>query len=275
MGHMSGDFAGFWIASIPRGSRGKVHEKTRRVGFSNVFMVGGITVRNNMLTIFTVLLVCAFILMAIGSVADDSEDDEAVEESVEEPEEDIEEPETETEPEPETEPESVTYEGSGDDILAIEPTEPGPMILNISGNQDGRHFAVESFDANGNELDLLVNVTEPYEGMVYDLGEARELDISAVGSWTVEVEPLRAATEVVVPGKIEGSGDYVFLLDGEPSEASISGNQDARHFAVEAYNQGSDLLVNTTDPYEGRVRIREDAKVVVMYAVGEWTIEFE
>lgn len=172
-------------------------------------------------------------------------------------------------------PDPVVYTGSGDDVLSIEPPEVGPITLHITGNEGARHFAVESYDADGQWLDLLVNTTEPYQGVVLDLGEAHELDISATGDWTIEVHPLRGATTVEIPGTIDGTGDYVFLLDGEPTIAHIIGNEAERHYAVETYNKRWDLLVNTTDFYDGRVRVESDAVIVVVTAVGPWSIEFE
>ncbi len=174
------------------------------------------------------------------------------------------------------EPVSYTYQGTGDETLTFTPPEAGPMVFVIQGNADGDdEFEVESFDGNGNQLETLVETTRPYEGIVYDQGEARKLDIHAVGSWTVEIRALRGATHLEVPGEIEGSGDFVIRLDDEATTASISGNEEGEYFAVLTYNDGEHVLVETEDPYQGRVRVSEDARVVVVKAVGEWTMALE
>lgn len=174
------------------------------------------------------------------------------------------------------EPVSYTYQGTGDETLTFTPPEAGPVVFRIQGNAEGEEeFEVASFDVDGNSLETLVATTRPYEGVVYDQGKARRLDIRAVGAWTVEIRALRGATHVEVPGDIEGSGDYVFRLDDEAATASISGNEEAEYFAVFTYNDGEHVLVETEDPYQGRVRVSEEARVVVVKAVGEWTMAFE
>ncbi len=171
-------------------------------------------------------------------------------------------------------PPPEVYEGSGDDYLAVDPPDD-PFIMLISGNQAGRHFSVVGYDADDNRTELFVNTTEYYQGITLDLQETRSLEISADGEWRVELRSLRDAQTVEVPGSIEGAGDYVFLLDGEPSAAEIEGNQQSRHFAVHGYGRSGHLLVNTTDPYEGRVRVESDVLVITVTAVGDWSIELE
>jgi hypothetical protein len=171
-------------------------------------------------------------------------------------------------------PDPLTYEGSGDDLLAIEPPEDGPMLVHVAGNEAGRHFAVESYTAGGDRIDLLVNTTDPYDGVVFDSGSARELEISATGPWTVTVASIRAARVVRAGEAIEGEGDNVFQIEGSPRAAAVRGNEAGRHFAIRTVDPRG-LLVNTTDPYEGRVRVPANASVVVVTAVGFWSITFE
>jgi hypothetical protein len=74
---------------------------------------------------------------------------------------------------------------------------------------------------------------------------------------------------------IEGTGDDVIIIDGEPDIAQISGNADGRYFGVIGYSNRSNLLVNTTDPYDGRVIVARDTILVEVEAVGSWSITFE
>lgn len=58
---------------------------------------------------------------------------------------------------------------------------------------------------------------------------------------------------------------------------SITGNKGGRHFGVTGYGDSDwDLMVNTTDPYEGTVRLpKGDFVVLEINAIGNWEIEFE
>ncbi|MDQ3549035.1 MAG: hypothetical protein M3439_09470 [Chloroflexota bacterium] len=105
--------------------------------------------------------------------------------------------------------------------------------------------------------------------------QTTRLQITASGEWYVEIRPLSTARLITAPGTIEGTGDDVFIVNGEPDTALITGNADARHFAVIAYGERSNLLVNTTDPYDGRVIVANDTVVVEVTAEGPWTITFE
>jgi hypothetical protein len=178
-------------------------------------------------------------------------------------------------------PEPRVYSGSGSDVVDIE--KPGGAdsvaIAHITGNAGSSYFGVTSFDESGKQVDLLVNTTDPYDGVV--LMDARKdekttrLQVESDGDWTIEVKPLAAARHGAVPGVVEGSGDDVFILDGDPDTAQISGNADGDYFGVWAYGKSSDLLVNTTDPYEGRVIIGKDTVVIVVSAASGWKITFE
>ena len=174
-------------------------------------------------------------------------------------------------------PEPVLLEGSGDSIVDFDnPFEYG--IVRITGNAGGSHFAVINYDSTGNRIDLLVNTTDPYEGVLpldFAVGEhTTRFEVTARGAWTIEVRPLDDATFMEVPGVIEGAGDAVIVLIGEaPDTAIIVGNPQSRHFAVIGHGDRRDLLVNTTDPYSGQVLLQPNTVVLSVSAVGAWTIE--
>ncbi len=171
-------------------------------------------------------------------------------------------------------PPPSVYEGSGSDYFAIEP--PGdPFMLSIQGNTASRHFAITGYDADGARTELFVNTTEPYEGITLDMEETRQLEIDAHGEWHIELHSILDAETVSVPGEVEGAGDYVFITEGEPSAADIVGNRQERHFAVHGYGQRRHLLVNTTEEYDGRVRVPDDVALWKITAVGEWNIHIE
>lgn len=184
-------------------------------------------------------------------------------------------------PTPTPVPTPIVYTGSGDNVIEIQkPGDPnGPALLYIRGNAASRYFGVESYDAAGNQVDLLVNTTDVYEGVVpldfLDDEQTTRLQISAVGEWYIEVRPLSMARRVTVPGTISGSGDDVFIIDGTPDIAHIVGNAEGRYFGVVAYGDRYQLLVNETDPYDGRVIVASSAIIIEVMATGGWEITFE
>jgi len=240
--------------------------------------------RVKVLTVLSLFVLGLFVVMALGSGADDEpapEPEEPEEVEVDEPDEDLEAEEAVAEPEPEPAeeepvPDPIVYTGSGDDVIQVEKPEEGPVMLYIEGNEAERHFAVTGFDENDNQTELFVNTTSYYEGITLDPdGTTVLLEINAEGPWTVESRSVRSARSIEVPGSIEGRGDEVLLVEGESSLANITGNPDARHFAVIGYTPFPNLMVNTTDAYEGTVRVDSDTFLLEITAVGNWEIELE
>ena len=75
-----------------------------------------------------------------------------------------------------------TVTGSGPSVLRI--TSHGATAF-ISGNSEGRHFAVW---ARGDRSSLLVNTTSEYSGRVALRGTYTILEITAVGNWSITFE---------------------------------------------------------------------------------------
>ena len=173
--------------------------------------------------------------------------------------------------------EPIRFSGSGDDLVDID-LDGDPAIIHIVGNAAAGHFAVQAFDAAGNMLDLLVNTTKPYDGVrpldFLDPSDTTRIQVTAVGPWEIEVLSLFEMPRVNVPGAIKGTGDTVFVLLGPADIATITGNASSNHFAIHAYGGTVDLLVNTTAPYEGRVQLSSLARVIVVTATGDWSMEF-
>ncbi len=180
----------------------------------------------------------------------------------------------------------ITYAGEGDDLVEIAHLDGEAMIMMLKGNEAERYFGVTSYDADGNYLDLLVNTTSFYDsGMVLLCGEARELEVNATGPWVLVTASWRG-TDVFGPGETvtlgegaprgeETRGDWVFRVSGNPSRATITGNEAGGYFGVVSYDANmrfTGLLVNTTDPYQGTVRIPGGTALLVVNAEGSWSI---
>jgi hypothetical protein len=98
-------------------------------------------------------------------------------------------------------------------------------------------------------------------------------EVTAVGDWTIDVLPLSSARALVVPGTITGKGDDIIVLSGAPPDlATVAGNSEARHFAVLGHSSSSDLLVNTTEPYQGTVILDPKTLVIEVKSTGDWEI---
>ena len=152
-------------------------------------------------------------------------------------------------------------------------------IMTIHGNDAGAYFGVTGFDTNGEQTDLFVNTTDPYTGTVLvDAKEGQQttrLQVQATGGWTVEIKPLVSARTAQAPGTVTGTGDDVIIIQGSPSTAHITGNQSGRYFGVFGYSDRIQLLVNVTDPYDGKVVVSSKTKLIEVKATGDWTIEFQ
>lgn len=179
-------------------------------------------------------------------------------------------------PEPIHDP--IVFNGTGDDVLELDELDYY-YGFHITGNADARHFAVTTYDSRNEYSELLVNTTAPYDGKTYDSSlDVRVIEVAATGDWTIEVFDLRLIDSVAAGETITGTGDSIVAVNGDSKTATVSGNSGARHFAVVSYdNNGGydDLLVNTTKPYEGKVRLGGEIAFFVISAEGDWSITLQ
>lgn len=170
---------------------------------------------------------------------------------------------------------AIVYSGSGNDVIQIE-TLPEPWVLHISGNAEERHFAVIGYDENGKSTELFVNTTDRYEGTTADLYlETEILEISASGAWTIEVRSIYDQAVIQKGETYSGRGDDILLIYSSGATASIKGNSDERYFAVRSYGDSNELLVNTTEAYDGKVMLKGDPYLLEVSAHGSWTFTLD
>ena len=177
-------------------------------------------------------------------------------------------------PTPEVEiPETITYTGSGDDVITIGAFED-LRVFHITGNAADRHFAVKGYNEKGNYTELLVNTTDPYEGVTFDPKmETTTLEITATGEWSVDVVSILNMPLISAGETLSGDSDSIILLRDYGATATIKGNADERHFAVKSYGAKRDhLLVNTTEEYEGTVMLKDEPVILEVDAESPWTI---
>lgn len=176
----------------------------------------------------------------------------------------------------------IVYNGNGNDIVFIDDDiseKLDPMwVFEIVGNEADKHFAVTAYDKDGEYLDLLVNTTRPYSGTVYEKTiEGRMLEVQATGAWTITAKSIYTVPTMRQGVTHTGENDTVLLyLDGEARFLTASGNAGGNYFSVWAHGiDGSELLINTTEPYEGKSIISKEPIVIEVNATGEWSLTID
>lgn len=171
--------------------------------------------------------------------------------------------------------ETINYSGSGDSVLEIDEPD-GMYVFQISGNASGNHFAVKSYDENGEPLDLLVNTTDVYNGTTLGSSNGvKLLEISSNGEWSIDLVSIYNMPSLSAGETYTGADDAVVQINTDGLTTEISGNENERHFAVKAYDYDwnyINLLVNTTDIYSGTVMLRNSPDLLVINANGPWSI---
>ncbi len=176
-------------------------------------------------------------------------------------------------------PDPVVVVGVGDQVVNVD--KPNDYYLADITYDGGGHFAIWSYDAAGNRIDLLANTVGSYQGRVTvdirDNEDTAALEVTASGPWSVTYYPFSAA-RVEAASVITGSGDDVFLLTPQTTGLTIgefSTNGDG-YFGVWGWgDRGRDLLVNKVGPYTGQTVIEPGTGLFEVSADGPWSITIE
>ena len=185
--------------------------------------------------------------------------------------------------EPTSVPPSIVKTGSGNSIVSIEKWD-GPALIHIKGTPSPNSFISVT---NDDGLFLALSFDE-YDGVkVLDFfpgHNTKTLDIKAGGEWSIEIYPLQGDfTEeriLDVPGKYQGNDDDVLFIEEGRYQIVFEGNSASTNFYItthgefgESYLMNQDLIVNVTEPYKGTIDIPEWVRILVINAVGPWTVE--
>lgn len=171
----------------------------------------------------------------------------------------------------------LVFTGSGDKVLDISNwTDTGLLYAKYTG---GDNFIIQSYDSNGNPIDLLVNTIGAYEGVQlinYDTTQplTTRLQIKSSGPWNIEIRSTSTADKLVVPGTFKGKGDDVIILNGgTPDLLDADSSQAQDNFIVYAFDPMPELIVNEIAPYTGENMLTSMTGILEIKATGPWTIK--
>lgn len=188
--------------------------------------------------------------------------------------------------------ESVVWllHGSGDGVEQIPDIGSGFFVARIHGNLQGKYFSVTTYDSLGDQIDLLVNTGDAYYGIVPFNFDAYKLyhvsggliEVKATGEWSIEVIAMTSLSSAYSNQSIIGYGDSVFYVSGSALKAGVAGNKKSKYFSLSAVgldgdNIDRDLLINTSDPYQGSVRLprNKDGFILIIKSSDAWGIAFD
>jgi hypothetical protein len=185
-------------------------------------------------------------------------------------------PEPSPEPPPVPEPlPTEEYSGSGAQVVTLGARDPRVVTIDHTG---AGNFAVWAVDDQGQDLDLLVNEIGSYSGVhplnFLDGEEAAALRIEADGQWRVSSAPLTSAPSWDGTGTYTAESSAVVLVEGVASGLTpvTLTHQGGSNFAVWAYGDSRDLLVNEIGPYSGETLLPTGTLVLTVEADGPWSI---
>jgi TM2 domain-containing membrane protein YozV len=161
-----------------------------------------------------------------------------------------------------------TFTGAGDDIVSVD-LMGLPAVVTFDCPACSSNTVLKSNGADS----LLVNEIGVYSGShIVDTRKTSatsELEVAAVGAWTITVADL--STVKPSAGPVSGHGDTVVYLSGKTTKAAIT-NAGPSNFVVIGYGSSyPQLAVNEIGSYSGTVRLTAPAFVQVESS-GDWTI---
>jgi hypothetical protein len=175
-------------------------------------------------------------------------------------------------------PQPLHFTGQGDYVLDFSKWD-GNAILDVKYTGGG-NFAIWSYNAAGEKLDLLVNTIGSYAGKLpldfLSTDTTTRLQITSSGKWDITISPISPDTvnKAATPGSYKGTGDDVVSFVGQPGTATFN-CQIRGNFAVWSYStsSGKDLIVNKIAPYSGMVVLPSGTFMIVVKAPGPWSLD--
>ncbi len=181
---------------------------------------------------------------------------------------------------PDIPPSPVSVSNSGKQVVPL-PFKRGWIDFSYDG--DG-NFIVQSFDRNNESVDLIVNEIGPYHGTnlfnFFNDEEATSLQVEADGNWSMTIYPLHKSylDRITLRGsRASGNFDDVICFP-EDKYSMISANYSGDdNFIVTSisFENGSDLLFNEIGVTNGTMLLPHSSFMLIVNAIGNWTIDFK
>ncbi len=171
-------------------------------------------------------------------------------------------------------PVDQTFQGRGDKVLALHLEEGYVHIATIT-HQGSSNFSIKALDATGAMTDLVVNEIGTYSGVrPLDLRSTpAALQIRADGSWKIVVQIAQKAP--LWTGASSGKGAAVLRISPDALDGLTTvkiTHNGTSNFAVWAYGNSSNLLVNEIGAYTGETLLPQGTVLLEVKADGAWSI---
>ncbi|MBE2997869.1 hypothetical protein IDM40_03965 [Nocardiopsis sp. HNM0947] len=179
--------------------------------------------------------------------------------------------------------ESEVFEGSGDELVELDPPHADPQILTVEGNGDGM-VSVTVVSEDGDEVGHASSLRGEeggtrtiYNHRGYD-HEITGLDVrTSNDSWTLTIEPLDSLDPWTDPDEpLEGSGRDVVLIDWDTSGVELEMEHDGTsNFIVWGGNPDdgvTDLLANEIGEVDMGEQLSDGTTLLEIDADGDWTL---
>jgi hypothetical protein len=170
---------------------------------------------------------------------------------------------------------AINLKGRGNAVKKFKIPRDAVAIAEIT-HRGARNFAIWSVDRLGTKLDLLVNTIGDYNGTVlFDEQPGQHsaaFQVEADGTWRIRILPIERAPKWNGRDSLDGRGDSVIALT-RPTSGLLTTNirhEGSRNFAVWAYGDSTDLLVNEIGRYKGESLVPAGTLLFEVQADGRW-----
>jgi hypothetical protein len=175
----------------------------------------------------------------------------------------------------------ILLEGNGDDVVLLDQAIPTVAAMDVFANSAGRYFGLKPVFSSGDSGISLVNTTDSFDGTVLLLGSGNEaivgFEVTANGAWAFSIKSISKMPKLLPGEAFSGNGDALVQLDETQALTTIAvvGNSQGRYFGIKPHGNSSISVINTTDAYDGRVRLDAGTVLLEVTATGDWRITLE
>lgn len=211
----------------------------------------------------------------ISSIAQDVERNGGWEQLLEDPEAA---PYVEPDIEPWILPEGQDFRGTGADRIGVVPVDGVGSygVARITAQGTGT-FIVIARDVRGEEIERLVDLQAPYDGVVLwntvvDV-EVVEFEIVADDDWSVTLDSIDIVPEITEGGSLRGTGDAVYYYSGADTGATLTPDPEVEAL-LWSTSSAEPWLCDSAPGETCSTEIPGDGGALVqIYADGGWRIE--